>query len=139
MSTDLDLVGTRYDWLLTIFYIAYILGQFQILGWKRFPPHIFAAYAIFGWGVVSSCQAATQNWAGEMVLRLLLGIFEAAYGPGIPYLLTFFYLRHEVGTRIGVFLAAAPLATCFAGALAYGITSGHAGQYGAWWQFADCS
>lgn len=27
--------------------------------------------------------------------------------------------------RIGVFLSAAPLATCFAGALAYGITSGN--------------
>lgn len=61
-----------------------------------------------------------------MVLRFLMGVFEAAYGPGIPYLLSFFYLRHEVGVRIGVFLAAAPLATCFAGALAYGITSGHA-------------
>ena len=27
---------------------------------------------------------------------------------------------------MGIFLSAAPLATCFAGALAYGITSGHA-------------
>jgi len=110
---------------LTIFYISYILFEFQILGWKKFPPHIFATYAIFGWGVISTCQAATTTWAGEMVLRFLMGVFEAAYGPGIPYLLSFFYLRHEVGTRIGVFLAAAPLATCFAGALAYGITSGH--------------
>lgn len=42
-----------------------------------------------------------------------------------PYLLSFFYLRHEVGKRMGIFLSAAPLATCFAGALAYGITSGH--------------
>lgn len=61
-----------------------------------------------------------------MVLRFFLGAFEACYGPGIPYLLSFFYLRHEVGFRAGIFLAAAPLATCFAGALAYGITSGHA-------------
>ncbi|KAI4202701.1 MAG: hypothetical protein LQ350_002367 [Teloschistes chrysophthalmus] len=49
----------------------------------------------------------------------------AGFGPGIPYLLSFFYLRHELGLRIGIFLAAAPLATTFAGALAYGITSGH--------------
>jgi hypothetical protein len=34
-------------------------------------------------------------------------------------------LRHELGFRIGLFLAAAPLASTFAGALAYGITSGH--------------
>lgn len=53
------------------------------------------------------------------------GLFEAGFGPGIPYLLSFFYLRHELGFRIGIFLSAAPLATTFAGALAYGITSGH--------------
>lgn len=58
-----------------------------------------------------------------MAARFFLGLFEAGYGPGIPYLLSFFYLRHEIGLRIGIFLSAAPLATCFAGALAYGITS----------------
>lgn len=45
--------------------------------------------------------------------------------PGIIYLLSFFYLRHEVGFRCGIFASAAPLASTFAGALAYGITSGH--------------
>lgn len=55
----------------------------------------------------------------------MAGLFEAGFGPGIPYLLSFFYLRHEVGVRISVFLSCAPLATTFAGALAYGITNGH--------------
>jgi MFS family permease len=76
-------------------------------------------------GLMSTLQAATQTWQGEMALRFLMGVFEAGYGPGIPYLLSFFYLRHELGSRIGFFLAAAPLANTFAGALAYGITSGH--------------
>jgi hypothetical protein len=60
-----------------------------------------------------------------MTLRFLLGAAEAGFGPSIPFLLSFFYLRHELGFRIGIFLAAAPLASTFAGALAYGITSGH--------------
>ena len=60
-----------------------------------------------------------------MACRFFLGISESGFGPGIPYLLSFFYLRHEVGVRIAVFLSAAPLATTFSGALAYGITSGH--------------
>lgn len=29
MSKDLNLVGGRYDWLLTIFYIPYIIFEFQ--------------------------------------------------------------------------------------------------------------
>jgi MFS family permease len=60
-----------------------------------------------------------------MALRFFMGVSEAGFGPGIPYLLSFFYLRHELGVRCGFFLAAAPLANTFAGALAYGITSGH--------------
>lgn len=35
-------------------------------------------------------------------------------------------MRSEIGVRVGTFLSAAPFATCFAGALAYGITSGNA-------------
>jgi MFS family permease len=61
-----------------------------------------------------------------MVCRFFLAVAEAGYGPGIPYLLSFFYMRNEIGFRCGVFLSAAPFATCFAGALAYAITSGHA-------------
>lgn len=58
------------------------------------------------------------------MVRFLLGAVEAAFGPGIPYLLSFFYLRTELGLRCGIFLSAAPLASTFAGALAYAITSG---------------
>lgn len=76
-------------------------------------------------GIIATCQAAVRSWSAEMALRFLLGLFEAGFGPGIPYLLSFFYLRHEVGLRIGIFLSAAPLANTFAGALAYGITNGH--------------
>lgn len=60
-----------------------------------------------------------------MVCRFFLATAEAAFSPGVPYLLSFFYKRSELGLRCGIFLSAAPLATTFAGALAYGITSGH--------------
>ncbi|TKX21942.1 MFS transporter-like protein 105 [Elsinoe australis] len=127
MATDLhfDANGKgphTYDWLLTIFYISYICFEFLIMGWKLVPPHIWGAGVVFFWGLVSTLQAATTTWGGMMALRFLLGVAEAGYGPGIIYLLTFFYLRREIGFRIGVFLSMAPLATCFAGALAYGIT-----------------
>ncbi|KAL2392343.1 MFS transporter prlL [Exophiala dermatitidis] len=125
MEEDLDLDGDRYDWLLTIFYISYIVFQFQGFMWKILKPHTWACLITLAWGIVATCQAATQSWGGEMALRFLLGAAEAGFGPSIPYLLSFFYLRHEHGFRSGIFLAAAPLANTFAGALAYGITSGH--------------
>ena len=125
MQKDLSLTGNRYNWLLTIFYITYILFEVQVLMWKIVPPHLWAAFIVFAWGLIATLQAATTNFQGMMACRFFLGAMEAGFGPGIPYLLSFFYLRHEVGYRIGIFLAAAPLANTFAGALAYGITSGH--------------
>lgn len=76
-------------------------------------------------GVAATLQAAVFNWQGMMVCRFFMAVAEAGYGPGLPYLLSFFYMRTEIGLRCGIFLSAAPFATCFAGALAYGITSGH--------------
>jgi sugar phosphate permease len=127
MEKDLRLTSSDYEWLLTIFYISYIVFAPLAIMWKVVPPHIWAAFCVLGWGLLSTVQAATQNWAGMMALRFLMGVFEIAYGPGVPYLLSFFYLRHELGLRAGMFLSAAPLANTFAGALAYGITSGHPG------------
>ncbi|KAK4864744.1 hypothetical protein LT330_001367 [Penicillium expansum] len=126
MEEDLGLDGKSYAWLLTIFYISYTLFEFQALMWKIVKPHQWAAFVVFSWGLIAACQAAVTNWQGMMALRFLMGAFEAGFGPGVPYLLSFFYRRHELGLRCGLFLSAAPLANTFAGALAYGITSGHA-------------
>lgn len=127
MSAELSFSadGNDYAWLLTIFYIGYIIFEWLALMWKVIPAHIWAAAMVLGWGLVATLQSATNSWSGMMALRFLLGSFEAGFGPGVPYFLSFFYLRHEIGLRIGLFLSAGPLATCFAGALAYGITGGH--------------
>ncbi|KAK2597667.1 hypothetical protein N8I77_012438 [Diaporthe amygdali] len=126
MQKELSLDSGDYQWLLNIFYIAYVVAEFGVILWKLFPPHIVGAVVVLGWGLVATIQAGTHSWSGMMALRFLLGVFEAAYGPGIIYLLSFFYLRNEIGFRCGMFASAAPLASTFAGALAYGITSGHA-------------
>ncbi|RDW93745.1 putative MFS transporter [Aspergillus mulundensis] len=126
MEEDLSLHGNQYSWLLTIFYISYTLFEPLALMWKLMPPHRWAAITAMTWGIAATCQAAVQNWSGLMALRFILGAAEAAFGPGSPYLLSFFYGRRELGLRCGLFVSAAPLANTFAGALAYGITSGHA-------------
>ncbi|KAL8831457.1 MAG: hypothetical protein Q9191_000868 [Dirinaria sp. TL-2023a] len=47
---------------------------------------------------------------------------EAAFGPGVPFYLSFFYKRDELALRTGLFISAAPLATSFAASLAWLIT-----------------
>lgn len=52
MTKDLNLVGDRYDWFLTIFYIAYIVFEFLAMMWKIVPPHIWAATTVLAWFVL---------------------------------------------------------------------------------------
>ncbi|OAA62634.1 major facilitator superfamily transporter [Niveomyces insectorum RCEF 264] len=125
MGKDLGFDDSQYQWLLTIFYIPYIIFEWAAIIWKIVPPHLWAFFTVLVWGIASTLQAAAFNWAGLMVCRWFLAMAEAAFSPGVPYLLSFFYRRHELGLRCGIFLSAAPLATTFAGALAFGITSGH--------------
>jgi MFS family permease len=77
------------------------------------------------------CSGFTQNIAGLVTCRNLLGIFEAGFGAGAPYFLLIFYQRRELGLRVSVLLGMSPLANCFASALAYGIKHIHT-SWGAW-------
>ena len=87
-----------------------------------FKPHNWVAFTVLAWGAISTCQAATTNWAGLMVCRVGLGIVEAMYGPGVPLYLSFFYPREKLGLRTGIFLSGSALANAYGGALAYGIS-----------------
>ncbi|KAK4200826.1 putative transporter [Triangularia verruculosa] len=123
MSEDLGFGDEHYQWLLTIFYIPYILFEGFALMWKILPPHIWATITVTTWGLASTLQSTALNWQSLMVCRWFLAMAEAGFAPGVPYLLSFFYRRRELGLRCGIFLSAAPLATTFAGALAYAITT----------------
>ncbi|KAG6006887.1 hypothetical protein E4U21_006606 [Claviceps maximensis] len=124
MQHDLHLSSEEYEWLLTIFYIAYIVFEPLIMMHKIMPARVWMTILVAGWGISATAQAAVQSWSGLMACRFFLAFFETGFCPGVIYLLSFFYLRTEIGLRIAIFFSAAPLGTCFAGALAYAITSG---------------
>ena len=120
LTDDLDLSDNQYEWLLTIFYITYILFEWMTLCFKIFPPHIYIACCVCAWGVLASLQSLAKSWSYLLVLRAFLGIGEAAF-VGIPFYLSFFFRREELAFRVGLFIAAAPLATTFASSLAWAI------------------
>jgi MFS family permease len=62
-----------------------------------------------------------QDFNGLCVARFFLGVAESGFFPAATYLLTIWYLRYEVQTRMVIFYAAASLSGAFSGILAYGI------------------
>ena len=119
LQDDLNLSSSQYEWLLTAFYITYILFEWMTLMYRIVPPHIYISLCVCGWGLVASFQCLATSFGGLVVLRALLGITEAAFGPGVPFYLSLFYRRHELAFRNGLFISAAPLATSFASTLAW--------------------
>ena len=86
------------------------------------PAHIYISLAALAWSLTACLQAAAGSYPSMLVLRALLGVGEAAFSPGIPFLLSFFFKREELAFRTGLFISAAPLATSFASTLAWLIT-----------------
>ncbi|PIA88971.1 putative transporter [Cercospora beticola] len=118
LTADLRLTDAQFQWLLTAFYITYVLFEWMTLCYKIFPPHIYIATCVFVWGVIASLQSLVTSFGFLLALRALLGIGEAAF-VGMPIYLSFFFRREELAFRTGIFIAAAPLATSFASSLAY--------------------
>lgn len=122
LEDDLKLSSKQYEWLLWAFYITYIIFEWMTLMYKIVPPHIYISICILSWGVMASLQAVATSFGFLLVLRALLGIGEAAFGPGVPFYLSFFFRRHELAYRTGLFISASPLSASFAGLLAWLIT-----------------
>ena len=122
LTEDLNLSSSQYEWLLTSFYCTYITFQWMTLLYRVIPAHIYISACVLTWSLIASSQAFAGSFSSMLILRALLGIGEAAFSPGIPFLLSFFFKREELAFRTGLFISAAPLATSFASSLAWLIT-----------------
>lgn len=88
------------------------------------------------WATVSALTALSNNYVGLLLTRFFLGITEAPYYPGAVYLLSVFYNRKEIATRIAILYTGNVLATAFAGLIAAGVFYGMDNAMGlAGWQW----
>ncbi|KAL8833796.1 MAG: hypothetical protein Q9170_004089 [Blastenia crenularia] len=122
LSRDLHMNSSQYEWTLRAFYITYVLFEWMPILYTILSPSTYIALCVFAWGVIASLQALSTSYMNLCILRAFLGVSEAAFSPGVPVFLAFFYKREELAYRIGLFISAAPLATSFASSLAWLIT-----------------
>lgn len=87
------------------------------------------------WAIIATLTGLTQNYAGLIVCRLLLGAMEGGLFPGLTLYLTLFYTKGEIALRVGYLFVSAALAGAFGGLLGYaiGFMDGVAGQRGWRW------
>lgn len=83
------------------------------------------------------CQGLTQSYSGLLVLRFLMGIFEASLPAGAAYMLSRYYTKRESSPRFAFFFSFALAGPMFSGLLAYAIENlnGRGGLEGWRWIF----
>ncbi|KAK5940198.1 hypothetical protein PMZ80_007618 [Knufia obscura] len=122
MMEDLELTGPQYNIALTVFFLPYAVFEVPSnIVLKLMRPSWWICILMVSWGVVMTLQGIVKDYHGLIITRTMLGLTESGFFPAATFLLTTWYCRFEVQTRLSIFFSAASLAGAFSGLLAYGI------------------
>jgi MFS family permease len=89
---DLDLQGTQYSWLSSIFYFGFLAWAFPTnFLMQRLPIGKYLGFNIMLWGVFLMIQAAAQSFEGLAALRALAGAAEACADPSFMLITSMWY------------------------------------------------
>jgi MFS family permease len=131
MATDLKLTSNQYSIALVVFFVTYVVFEppsNMLL--VRFKPSIYLPVIMTIWGALTCVMAVIQDFKHLVALRILVGVFEAGFAPGILLIISSWYKKEEQSKRFGVYMSAAILSGAFGGLLAGAITGGMDGTGG---------
>jgi MFS transporter, ACS family, tartrate transporter len=138
MSRDLALSAGAFGGAAGIFFIAYFFFEVPSnLALDRFGARRWIARIMFTWGIISGAQAFVTGEISFNIVRLLLGIAEAGFFPGIIFYLTLWFPAAYRARIVGLFMFAIPISTVI-GAPISGLVlnlEGVAGLHGWQWMF----
>ncbi|TRM69109.1 major facilitator superfamily domain-containing protein [Schizophyllum amplum] len=139
MGEDLGLDrGARYSIATCLYFVPYIL--FQIPGnllVRRFGVRVWLSSITIGWGAVQIGMGFVTSWGYLTLCRVLLGALEAAFFPGLVLVISTWYTRYEVQTRLAIFYLSSLAVAGFSQILAYALNllDGRGGVRGWQWIF----
>jgi MFS family permease len=131
MAADLQLDSNQYSICLVVFFVTYVVFEppsNMLL--VRLKPSIYLPAIMIVWGALTCCMAAMNDFKHLVALRVLVGIFESGFAPGILLIISSWYKKDEQSKRFGVYMSAAILSGAFGGLLAGAITGGMEGTGG---------
>lgn len=139
MKQDLAFSDAVYGLGAGIFFVTYLLFEVPSnLLLERIGARLSFLRIMVLWGLTSAATAfVTEAWQFYCI-RLLLGMFEAGFFPGIILFLTYWYPSHRRGHVTGLFLFGMPITGVLGGPLSgmiMGGMEGLGGMHGWQWLF----
>src|SRR5689334_12695407 len=145
MNADLGLSQTAFGFGAGIFFIAYFIFEVPSnLFLERFGARKWIARIMLSWGILSGLMAFIPNIGKATglgnkhtfyLLRVLLGVAEAGFFPGIIFYLTLWFPTEYRARIVGYFMAAIPLSTVIGAPISGLLLYLHGGLGLAGWQW----
>ncbi|WP_333991760.1 MFS transporter [Burkholderia cepacia] len=111
MAGDLGLSDTVYGIGAGIFFVGYFLFEVPSnLMLHRMGARVWIARIMVTWGIVSAAAAWVHSPATFYLQRLILGVAEAGFFPGIVLYLTYWFPAHRRGRMTTLFMSATAVA-----------------------------
>ncbi|KAJ1301039.1 hypothetical protein OPQ81_003460 [Rhizoctonia solani] len=123
IQKDANLHGQEYAALTTIFYAGSLVAEFPVnFLCQKFPIGKFLGTAVVLWGATLALTAVCKSFASLMVVRYLLGTFEAAVQPSFLLMTSMWYRRAEQGEYVSYWYAMNGLQQMVGGLMSYGVS-----------------
>ena len=137
MQQELAISEAVYGLAAGIFFLGYVLFEIPSnLLLTRIGARKTLSRILVLWGVTSVCMIFVRDASSFYILRFMLGVFEAGFGPGMLFYLTLWYSSSRLAGVTAMVLVAAPVASMIGGPLSGWIMKGLHGQSGlSGWQW----
>ncbi|GAA1667641.1 MFS transporter [Fodinicola feengrottensis] len=112
MNKSLGLTAAEYGLGAGLFFIGYFLFEIPSnLILHRVGARLWIARIMVSWGVVAVVMAAIQGPVSLYVVRIVLGIAEAGFFPGIILYLTYWFPASYRGRAVAFFMSSIAIST----------------------------
>ncbi|KAJ6491842.1 major facilitator superfamily domain-containing protein [Mycena vitilis] len=139
LDEDIGLsIGSRFSIVVGIYFVPYTLFQLPSnLLLRKVGPRRLLSFCVISWGAAQLAMGFVPDWQTLAFLRAVLGTLEAGFFPSMVYIISTWYTRHEVQTRLAIFYVVAIILGGFSAFFAYGLSllSGKLGIAGWAWIF----
>ncbi|PIA14559.1 MFS general substrate transporter [Coemansia reversa NRRL 1564] len=122
LEEDTGMKGSDFNVVASIMYPTYLVFMLPSnLALRKFGARVWLSLITVVWGLINMCMAFAKNRTDFILCRLFLGAAESGAAPGALMLITLWYPRRMVTSRVALFYSAFAAGAIIGGPIASGI------------------
>lgn len=112
MNSDIGISDAVFGFGSGLFYITYVIFEIPSnMLLEKIGARIWIARIMITWGIVSACSVFISGEKSYYALRLLLGVAEAGFFPGVILYITYWFPPKYRANIIAIFMVSVPLSS----------------------------